>query len=179
MLALAYGLFSYGLIFMVKNIPGLVQAWLGIFGVLGGPVLGLYSLGMFIPFANSSGALSGGIVSVVFMLWVSIGGNFSRLSGKTVYETKITSTHGCPQDWNRTASSTMTSSNDLDWWYHLSIYDLSYMWYSGVACMIVMVVGIIVSLWTNMKKKEIQPVDPDLLASGVEKLFCCWPKKCQ
>ena len=40
--ALSYGIFSYGLIFMVKNIPGLVQAWLGIFGVLGGPVLGLY-----------------------------------------------------------------------------------------------------------------------------------------
>ena len=52
LLALFYGIFSYGLIFMVKNIPGLVQAWLGIFGVLGGPVLGLFSLGMFIPFAN-------------------------------------------------------------------------------------------------------------------------------
>ncbi len=39
------GVFSYFLIWMVKNIPGLVQAWLGIFGVLGGPVLGLYSLG--------------------------------------------------------------------------------------------------------------------------------------
>ena len=34
-LAIFYGVFSYGLIFMVKNIPGLVQAWLGIFGVLG------------------------------------------------------------------------------------------------------------------------------------------------
>ena len=55
LLAIFYGVFSYGLIFMVKNIPGLVQAWLGIFGVLGGPVLGLFSLGMFIPFANSVG----------------------------------------------------------------------------------------------------------------------------
>jgi len=43
----------------VKNIPGLVQAWLGIFGVLGGPVLGIYSLGMFLPWANSKGALTG------------------------------------------------------------------------------------------------------------------------
>jgi sodium-coupled monocarboxylate transporter 8/12 len=53
------GLFSYLLIFLVKNIPGLVQAWLGIFGVLGGPVLGVFSLGLFLPWANSKGALTG------------------------------------------------------------------------------------------------------------------------
>ena len=106
LLALFYGIFSYGLVFMVKNIPGLVQAWLGIFGVLGGPVLGLFSLGMFIPFANSTGALSGGIVSVVFMLWVSIGGNFSRLSGQTVYETKSLSIDDCPSAWNITEEVT-------------------------------------------------------------------------
>jgi len=81
-LAFAYGLFSYLLIFLVKNIPGLVQAWLGIFGVLGGPVLGVFSLGLFLPWANSKGALTGGIVSLVFMLWIAIGGNVSRLSGQ-------------------------------------------------------------------------------------------------
>jgi hypothetical protein len=62
----------------------------------------MYSLGMFIPFANSSGALSGGIISLLFMLWVSIGGNFSRLSGQTVYETKVLITDGCPEHWNIT-----------------------------------------------------------------------------
>ncbi len=64
------GVFSYLVIFLVKNIPGLVQAWLGIFGILGGPVLGLFTLGMFMPRANSAGALTGGITSLVFMLWV-------------------------------------------------------------------------------------------------------------
>ena len=113
-LAIIYGIFSYGLIFMVKNIPGLVQAWLGIFGVLGGPVLGLFSLGMFIPFANAVGALSGGITSVIFMLWVSIGGNFSRLSGQTVYETKSLTTDGCPIAWNVTETMNQPMEG-LEW----------------------------------------------------------------
>ena len=113
-LAIIYGIFSYGLIFMVKNIPGLVQAWLGIFGVLGGPVLGLFSLGMFIPFANSVGALSGGVTSVIFMLWVSIGGNFSRLSGQTVYETKSLTTDGCPIAWKVT-ETTNQPMEGLEW----------------------------------------------------------------
>ena len=101
--ALFYGVFCYGIIFLVKDIPGLVQAWLGIFGVLGGPILGLFSLGMFIPFANTIGALVGGVTSVILMLWIAIGGNFSRLTGKTVYETKTVSVAGCPSSWNVTS----------------------------------------------------------------------------
>ena len=101
--ALFYGVFCYGIIFLVKDIPGLVQAWLGIFGVLGGPVLGLFSLGMFIPFANTIGALVGGVTSVILMLWIAIGGNFSRLTGKIVYETKTVSVVGCPSSWNVTS----------------------------------------------------------------------------
>ena len=101
--ALFYGVFCYGIIFLVKDIPGLVQAWLGIFGVLGGPVLGLFSLGMFIPFANTIGALVGGVTSVTLMLWIAIGGNFSRLTGKIVYETKTVSVTGCPSSWNVTS----------------------------------------------------------------------------
>ena len=48
------------------------------------------------------------------------------------------------------------------------------MWYSGVACMVVMVVGMVVSLVTN---QDVTPVHPNLLASGIESLFCCWPRK--
>ncbi len=71
---------------------------------------------MFIPFANSVGALTGGITSVIFMLWVSIGGNFSRLSGQTVYETKEVSIEGCPASWNITESDTTKPPMEgLDW----------------------------------------------------------------
>ena len=57
LLAIGFGVFSYLLTFMVKNIPGLVQAWLGIFGIFGGPVLGLFSLGMYVPWASARSAL--------------------------------------------------------------------------------------------------------------------------
>ncbi len=124
----------------MKNIPGLVQAWLGIFGVLGGPVLGIFSLGMFLPWANSKGALtgiynsliniwnmqnqprlshSGGITSLVFILWCAVGGNLSRLSGITVYEEKVVSVEGCPAGWNATlqtgSSTTLSTVRGLEW----------------------------------------------------------------
>jgi Na+/proline symporter len=44
---------------------------------LGGPLLGVISLGMFVPFANEYGALVGLVVSVAVNMWISIG-SFTR-----------------------------------------------------------------------------------------------------
>ena len=85
-LGLGFGIFSYLLTFLVKNIPGLVQAWLGIFGIFGGPVLGLFSLGMYVPWASAKSALVSAMTSLIFILWVAIGGNVSRVTGRDVLD---------------------------------------------------------------------------------------------
>ena len=51
-LAVTFGIVSYGVVFLVKYLPGVLEAALGIFGIMGGPVLGAFVLGMFFPFAN-------------------------------------------------------------------------------------------------------------------------------
>jgi sodium-coupled monocarboxylate transporter 8/12 len=60
MLAMLYGLLCLGIAFAAQYLGGVLQASLTIFGVVGGPLFGLFTLGMFFPFANE-------IVS--FLLW--------------------------------------------------------------------------------------------------------------
>ena len=52
-LAAGFGVLSYAVVFLVKYLPGVLEAALGIFGIVGGPVLGGFTLGMFFPWANS------------------------------------------------------------------------------------------------------------------------------
>ena len=52
-LAAGFGFLSYFVVFLVKYLPGVLEAALGVFGIVGGPVLGGFTLGMFIPWANS------------------------------------------------------------------------------------------------------------------------------
>ena len=55
-LALFYGIICVGFTFVVEALgSGMLQAALSIFGLVGGPLLGLFSLGMLIPTANEPG----------------------------------------------------------------------------------------------------------------------------
>ena len=53
-LTIGYGLISIGLAYLIQFMPGgVLQASFTIFGVVGGPLFGLFTLGMWVPFANS------------------------------------------------------------------------------------------------------------------------------
>ena len=49
---LLYGVLAVGLAFLVSKFGGVLQASLAINGALSGPILGVFSLGIFVPFAN-------------------------------------------------------------------------------------------------------------------------------
>lgn len=62
---------SQRIVFLIKFI--FLQAALTIFGVVGGPMLGLYTLGMFLPSCNQKGAIAGFVLSLMFSLWIGFG----------------------------------------------------------------------------------------------------------
>lgn len=50
--ACAYGLIFLGMAFLAQYLGGVLQASLTIFGAVGGPLLGVFTLGMFTTYAN-------------------------------------------------------------------------------------------------------------------------------
>ena len=56
---------------------------------------------------------------------------------------KYTTIEGCPQEWIDEIPPPSNSTN-CEEFNHLPIYEVSYMWFSAIACMICIVVGIIV-----------------------------------
>ena len=105
--------------------------------------------------------------SVTFLLWISIGGNTSRVTGLHVIDTLPVSLDGCPDTWNVTSRDSHTDPAAQDtWWLHVSIYEVSYMWYSGLACCIVVVLGSVLSLVPGLQQEK-RP-DMDLLVPVME-----------
>lgn len=80
-MSLGYGIFSFGLVFVVERLGGILQATLTLNGLIGGVTLGLFSLGILFRHANAKGALYGGILSLAFVIYIGV---MAQIDGEPV-----------------------------------------------------------------------------------------------
>jgi len=191
-LVLTYGLICVALTFVAEQLGGVLQATFTIFGVIGGPLLGLFSLGMFTTRANKWGALTG--------LWLGLAVSFIVGFGASIVGVKNPTlprdTYGC----NITAAANNTVAPVIDYMDVTSfenetninklafltselsthtelnahifyLYRLSYMWLTPLGFFITMLTGYLVSLITGCNKEDIRPC---LISPPFVKLY--WSK---
>lgn len=180
-LALLYGFLCVGIAFAAEHLGGVLQASLTIFGVVGGPLFGLFTLGMFVPSANQTGAVTGLLTGLAVSLWIGFGGP------KPPAKLLPMSTENCPARTqsdllNRSTSSAMQmtrlienmtateiriaegSSDD-----YFILYKLSYMWYVVIGFLLTLLVGVIVSYIVKWCSKEAETVpNADLFSPLVQ-----------
>ncbi|KAK7114918.1 sodium-coupled monocarboxylate transporter 1-like [Littorina saxatilis] len=169
--AIFYGLVTIGLAYLA-GVMGkqVLQIALSIFGMVGGPLLGLILVGMFFPCVNSWGAGVGLAVSLVISFWVGLGAIFNprpSVSLLPALNTRLCNISN--SDLNMTFLTTMATSQSsfyinstmesttlppesgglADTWYRLS-----YQHYGTLAVIISVVVGIIVSAITGFNKNR-------------------------
>eukprot|EP00092_Neocalanus_flemingeri_P020321 GFUD01022011.1.p1 GENE.GFUD01022011.1~~GFUD01022011.1.p1 ORF type:complete len:631 (-),score=155.00 GFUD01022011.1:122-2014(-) len=175
MLAVGFGILGYAVVFLVKYLPGVLEAALGIFGIVGGPVLGAFTLGMFFPFANTMGAFVGCFSSLIFTMWMGFGQTVAKAAqtyDSSRWSPKMpVSTDHCPLAWfNYTLPE---AKEPLTPFTHLELYEVSYMWFSAVAWAWCVVVGIILSLF---KPTDHRKLDKRLISPALPSLFAIWPR---
>uniref|UniRef100_A0A8B9H5R0 Sodium-dependent multivitamin transporter n=1 Tax=Astyanax mexicanus TaxID=7994 RepID=A0A8B9H5R0_ASTMX len=159
-LAFSYGLVCLAMAYIVHLMnSSVLQAALSIFGMLGGPLLGLFCLGIFFPWANSSGAVTGLIAGLVMAFWVGIGGFVAQMSSSvTVCPHNCTDTVATKNLTMATVTAIMTpvTNKPSKPVAHHGLYSLSYMWYSAFNSSVVVLIGLFVSLITGpMKERDV------------------------
>ncbi|XP_076361247.1 sodium-coupled monocarboxylate transporter 2-like [Tachypleus tridentatus] len=161
-LTLLYGIITILLVAVVELLGEVLQATWSFHGILGGPLLGLFTLGMFCPWANSKGALCGLLFGLVLSSWIGF--------GAIVYKPDIpmppVSIDGCLT--NVTLSPTLDPRHNEN---ILTIYRLSYMWFTLISVFFVLFSGIIISLLTG--KSDPGYLDPQVISPVFGK-FCQW-----
>uniref|UniRef100_A0A4W6E0E2 Solute carrier family 5 member 8 n=1 Tax=Lates calcarifer TaxID=8187 RepID=A0A4W6E0E2_LATCA len=160
-LSFAYGALCIGMAGLASLMGGILQAAVSIFGVIGGPLLGLFTLGILCPFANSKGALSGLLSGLVVSLWVGIGAQIYPPPPEMTLPLPLT-TDGCnfttanSINWTSTALPVQPNYITTAPVHNLNSrpvladnwYSLSYLYFSPIGTIIAISVGLIVSLFT-------------------------------
>ncbi|CAH1796926.1 unnamed protein product [Owenia fusiformis] len=156
-----FGVLSIGMAYMAAGLGGtVVQASMSFSGSAGGALLGIFILGAVFPWSNWIGAVSGGIIGVMFSMWISIG---AYVSGRGRPGMLPTTVQHCP--YNTTFNATYGQLNltipsrplpppaeGLN-----NLYTLSYLWFPSVGFLTTIIVGMIASAITGFNN----PADMD------------------
>lgn len=173
-LAMSYGLLCLAMAYLTHLMgDSVLQVALKIFGMVGGPILGLFCLGMFFPWANSTGAVAGLGAGLTVSLWIGIGSIVTRTSGMKPLppDCRVALLSNDTTAAIQTALSNVTLSRPSGL---KRFYSLSYMWYSGFNCFTVILMGLIISFITGPMKEE--DVTPGTVYPLLGKLLCFLPE---
>lgn len=159
LLACFYGLLCLLVAYLAEQVSGLLEASLSIFSLVGGPLLGVFTLGMCSSRCTGRAALVALLVSLGFGLWMCLGAHFASISPPLL----VQSISGCS---NITFSLANTNSvpvptTQLPFY----LYRISYMWVAAITFIVAIVTGVSISFAFSPKLS--QQIDPRLLSSFV------------
>ncbi|KAK2908000.1 hypothetical protein Q8A73_009073 [Channa argus] len=136
---------------------GVLQGSFTVMGVVSGPLLGVFILGMFVPATNRLGVFSGILAGYFVSLWLAVGSTLYPPSEKImgvlpsytgVCEHNITLNSSSNQDHH----STPLHPNYQGGLYNF--YSMSYLYFGAMATSSVVLVGVIVSYATGPTKRN-------------------------
>ncbi|XP_076245140.1 sodium-coupled monocarboxylate transporter 2 [Calliopsis andreniformis] len=140
------GLICVALVFLVDRLGDIFQISLTLHGVTAGAMLGIFSLGMLVPWATTKGAIAGGLLSMLCTLWLIIGAQVNVARKRLSYQPLPASTEQClnvESLFNRTVDTIPVSLTPDE--KPFVLFTISFMYYTTIGFLIVMIVGTIVS----------------------------------
>ncbi|XP_055858824.1 putative sodium-dependent multivitamin transporter [Episyrphus balteatus] len=139
-----YGIICICLAFSAGALGGVLQASLTIFGVVGGPLLGLFTIGIFTTKANQRGALFGLLVGFVISFWIGFGQPKPPIPVLPLTATECSNFNG---------TSIMTASNLVpDTTEYFYLFRISYLFVAVLGFLITTIVGYVSSIVFEMLK---------------------------
>ncbi|XP_076223967.1 sodium-coupled monocarboxylate transporter 1 [Nomia melanderi] len=169
-----FGIICVALTFVVEKTGShVLQLTTSLSSITSGPSLGIFSMGMLLPWVNAKGALIGGLSGLSFMSWICLSAEAAIASGRLKFDEKPVTTEGCYYSFQQIENLILTPPDALlnegedDFLPEpLALYRLSYLWYTVTGALVTMCVGLLVSL---ISSENVEKLDPMLLAPFIRR----------
>ncbi|XP_048832141.1 sodium/iodide cotransporter isoform X1 [Brienomyrus brachyistius] len=146
---------------------GVLQGSFTVMGVVSGPLLGVFMLGMFVPATNTKGAFTGLFVGFGLSLWIAIGSTLFPPSENIMGVLSAFPEQCQPAKYNhslafnRTSTRTNIPPEDQGLTGLINIYAMSYLYFGAFGTCSVVLVGLLVSYLTGPTRRS--SISPGLL----------------
>ncbi|KAL4716596.1 hypothetical protein ACJJTC_010260 [Scirpophaga incertulas] len=162
------GTLCVGLVFIVEKMGTILQLTMTLEAMTMGPQLGVFSMGILMPWVDATGALVGGISGLGTMAWWCLTAQMAIARGHIVHPHKELVISGC--HYNYTLVETTSVAPELIEAVN-PVLRVSYMWYTLVGAIVTMCVGAAVSRVNRVRGKPHLPPSPQLLAPQLRGLY--------
>uniref|UniRef100_A0A1B6DCF3 Sodium-coupled monocarboxylate transporter 1 n=1 Tax=Clastoptera arizonana TaxID=38151 RepID=A0A1B6DCF3_9HEMI len=150
------GIICVIMVFVIEKMGEIYQLTLILGGATNGPLLGLFTLGLLLPWANIKGAMTGALTSLLFMGWIIYGAQTIVASGKVLYPYKPSSVVGC--SFNVTVEpQNLVNPDEV-----FPLFRLSFFYYVLLGWAVTVVIGLIVSFLTG--PQDLKHLNHDLIS---------------
>lgn len=178
-----FGAVCVALVFVVEQLGTVLQLSMSLGAVSNGPLLGIFTTAVLLPWVEGKGAIIGGTTGLVIMSWIVVKAQAAIATGELTFQTKPLTTNGCTYSFfEQNALSMLT--NNVTTEHALSpsvdepfkIYHISYLYYTMLGATITMIVALLSSLLLGPNNPS--DVDPKLLAPFVRRMIGSKKEKC-
>lgn len=171
-IVVAIGVYCILMEFVVAIFPNMLDLVYSLSAIFQGPALGVFTLGMFYPWANRKGALCGTIVSMLVISAITSGNLLAKMGGEIHHQPLPTSIEGCvAMGINVTEVNNLLKSTALPVEEEpaFSVYHIAFSWYTALGALVVW----LVSIPTSAVFKDVNdtPPNPSLLAPFIRKIY--------
>ncbi|XP_023305229.2 sodium-coupled monocarboxylate transporter 2-like [Lucilia cuprina] len=162
---LIFGVSAMGLVKIVEKLGMVMQLSATVNSISIGPILGIFTVGMTMPFVKAKSVLTGCITSALFMAYIAIRSQIDSAMGVLKFPTKPVSIEGCTYEFealNKTILSTTEPSSGS-----APLHHVSFLWYSAIGAVITISVSLLSTLFYG--RQDSSEVDPKLITPVLRK----------
>ncbi|XP_030373604.1 sodium-coupled monocarboxylate transporter 2-like [Scaptodrosophila lebanonensis] len=160
-----FGLSSIGLVYVVEKLGMVLQLSATLQSSLYGPMLGIFTVGMLMPWVGEKSVFVGSIASFLTMAWICVNAQIANVTGSFRHTKLPVSVENCSYEFDM--GRYLNSSIEYEPTSGSSIYHISFLWYTTLGASLAIILSNMATLVFG--RQNVAEVDENLLAPFVQR----------
>ena len=161
---IVFGLIAFGLVFVVEKLGTVLQLAISFGSMSLGPMLGIFTMGMFMPWINATSALIGGALGMMSSAYIVLRAQADIASGTLRFPQMPVSVEGCTYEFAN-VTKTEFDFDGVD----KSLHHISYLYYTMAGTLVSCAVGCLTSFIVG--HNDLRNMDPKLVAPFLRNFY--------
>ncbi|XP_017848102.1 sodium-coupled monocarboxylate transporter 1 isoform X3 [Drosophila busckii] len=167
LVVVVFGISSIFMVYVVEHLGMVLQLSASLQSSLYGPMLGIFTVGMLMPWVNEKSMFVSSIAAFGIMAWIAVNAQIGIVTGSIQHTKLPVSVEQCDYDFD--ISRYLNSTAEYEPQQHRSLYHMSFLLYTLTGCLLNVIGSNLASFVFG--RQDVYAVDEQLLSPFVQRIL--------